>query len=54
MLRTCEVKENTKGHDAEAILRRQILVRLADVLPLVGHIVQDLNIGSEILVAPEL
>lgn len=42
--RTCEVKENPKSHDAKAHWRRQVLVGLADVLPLVGHIVQDLNI----------
>lgn len=47
-----EVEENTEGQNAEAVLGSEILVLVAEILVRVGCRVEDLDIGSQVAVAP--
>lgn len=48
-----EVIEDAKGHDAEAVLGGEVLVGGTNVLILPGLGVEDLDVGGQVLVAPE-
>lgn len=53
-IHTGEVKENTKGHDADALVGGEVAILGADELELVGLGVLDLDVGSDIAVTPLL
>lgn len=49
-----EVEEDAKGQDADAVLGGEVLVLVAEVFIFIGGGVEDLNVGGEISVAPDL
>lgn len=51
---TLEVEEDAKGQDAESVLGGQVLVLVAEILILIGRGVEDLDVGGEVPVAPDL